>query len=93
VRQISALWKPQFPQDDGFLEIGFLDLIELRFIKAFTDAGVGLKAIRSCLDHARASVQNDHPFAMRRFRTDGRTIFLESAGVGQSPQRALCGRA
>ena len=60
------------------MEIGFRDLIELRFVKAFTDAGVGLLAIRNCLAYARDCVRDEHPFSTRRFQTDGRTIFLES---------------
>lgn len=41
-------------------------------------AGLGLKAIRQCLQFARELVGNDHPFSTRRFKTDGKTIFLES---------------
>ena len=58
--------------------MGFRDLIELRFIKAFIDHGLGLKTIRHCLDYARECVKDDRPFSTRRFQTDGRTIFLES---------------
>jgi uncharacterized protein (DUF433 family) len=74
------LWKTQWPanHEDQF-ELGFRDLIELRFVKVFTEAGVGLLAIRNCLDFARELVKDDHPFSTRRFRTDGKTIFLESA--------------
>ena len=63
---------------DDQLELGFRDLIELRFVKAFLDAGVGLLAIRNCLAYARNLVDDERPFSTRRFRTDGRTIFLES---------------
>ncbi len=74
------LWQPRWPSDgEHQFELGFRDLIELRFVKAFTDAGVGLLAIRNCLDFARKLVEDDHPFATRRFRTDGKTIFLESS--------------
>jgi uncharacterized protein (DUF433 family) len=73
------LWTPELPRFGDHLEIGFRDLIELRFIKAFLDAGLGLKAIRNCLDYARECVSDERPFSTRRFRTDGRTIFLESA--------------
>jgi uncharacterized protein (DUF433 family) len=74
------LWQIQWPaSDDGLIEIGFRDLIELRFVKVFTEAGVGLLAIRNCLNFARELVRDDHPFSTRRFRTDGKTIFLESA--------------
>jgi uncharacterized protein (DUF433 family) len=63
---------------DDHLEISFRDLIELRFVKAFVDAGVGLLAIRNCLAFARECVNDDRPFSTRRFKTDGKTIFLES---------------
>jgi uncharacterized protein (DUF433 family) len=77
-RQMPPLWQSQIPVIDEHVEIGFRDLIELRFVTAFIGAGVGLKAIRNCLDYARELVQEDRPFATRRFQTDGRTIFLES---------------
>jgi uncharacterized protein (DUF433 family) len=77
-RQIAPLWKPQLPYFEEGLVIGFRDLIELRFVSAFVNAGVGLKGIRNCLEYARECVGADHPFSTRRFRTDGRTIFLES---------------
>ncbi|MBE0702333.1 MAG: hypothetical protein IH582_04050 [Afipia sp.] len=77
-RHVPPLWRSQLSMVDDHLEIGFRDLIELRFVKAFTDAGVGLLAIRNCLEYARQCVDDDHPFSTRRFQTDGRTIFLES---------------
>jgi uncharacterized protein (DUF433 family) len=84
-RSMPPLWSPQLPQREGHVEIGFRDLIELRFVKAFIDAGVGLKAIRSCLDYARELVREEHPLATRRFRTDGRTIFLDSLEQSNDP--------
>ncbi|MFF8798654.1 MULTISPECIES: hypothetical protein [unclassified Methylobacterium] len=72
------LWEPELPRAGMRIEMGFRDLIELRFVAAFLAAGLGLRTIRSCLDHARACVEDDRPFSTRRFRTDGRTIFLDS---------------
>jgi uncharacterized protein (DUF433 family) len=87
-RYMSPLWQPQLPQfEDENLEIGFRDLIELRFVNAFVKAGVGLKAIRNCLEYARECVHDYHPFSTRRFHTDGRTIFLE--GLKRSGQKEL----
>ncbi|UXS40860.1 hypothetical protein FY150_00465 [Agrobacterium tumefaciens] len=77
-RQIPPLWTTQHVSVEDHLEIGFRDLIELRFVKAFIDAGVGLLAIRNCLEYARECAKDDRPFSTRRFQTDGRTIFLES---------------
>ncbi len=75
---MPPLWTSQHAEVQEHLEIGFRDLIELRFVKAFTDAGVGLLAIRNCLEYARECVHDERPFSTRRLQTDGRTIFLES---------------
>ena len=76
--QMAPLWTPQLPQRDGRLELGFRDLIELRFVNAFVGAGLGLNTIRRCLEYARECVADERPFSTQRFRTDGRTIFLET---------------
>src|SRR6185312_236861 len=55
-KNIPPLWVPELPILDGHLELGFRDLIELRFVAAFAKAGMGLKAIRHCLEHAREIV-------------------------------------
>jgi uncharacterized protein (DUF433 family)/DNA-binding transcriptional MerR regulator len=72
------LWQPELPRAGTHIELGFRDLIELRFVAAFLAAGLNLRTIRNCLDHARECVVDDRPFSTRRFRTDGRTIFLDS---------------
>ncbi|WP_244441342.1 MULTISPECIES: hypothetical protein [Methylosinus] len=76
--EVPPLWTPQLPRFEDRLEIGFRDLIELRFVRAFLDAGLGLKTIRDCLALARDCAKDDRPFSTRRFQTDGRTIFMES---------------
>lgn len=78
IHHSEPLWEPDIPEFDAHVELSFRDLIELRFIHAFVQAGIGLKAIRNCLIHARDCVQSDRPFSSGRFRTDGKTIFLES---------------
>jgi uncharacterized protein (DUF433 family) len=71
------LWQPDYANDDDLLEISFRDLIELRFVKAFRDIGLSLIAIRECYQRAAEEVHDARPFSTRRFRTDGKTIFLE----------------
>jgi uncharacterized protein (DUF433 family) len=75
---MPPLWRPELPAFNNHIELGFRDLIELRFVNAFLEAGVGLKAIRNCIEYARECVHDDRPFSTRRFQTDGRTIFLDS---------------
>ena len=78
-RYMPPLWQPQLERGDDHLELSFRDLIELRFVKAFIEAGLGLQTIRSCLAYARDCVGDGRPFSTHRFLTDGRTIFLDSA--------------
>jgi hypothetical protein len=74
----APLWLPQLPRLGEHLELGFRDLIELRFVLAFLEHNVGLNVIRRCLENARKIVGDDRPFSTHRFRTDGKSIFLES---------------
>ncbi len=75
---MPPLWQPQLPRTDRHLELSFRDLIELRFVNAFVKAGLTVQTIRRCLDTARDCVKDARPFSTRRFRTDGRTIFLDT---------------
>ena len=76
-RHSPPLWTPDYTNDDGQIELSFRDLIELRFVKAFRDAGVSLATIRLCFERAAELVDDCRPFSTKRFHTDGRTIFLE----------------
>src|SRR5947209_6675362 len=58
---MPPLWTPQLPRHDDHLELGFRDLIELRFVYAFTKANLSLMTIRRCLEFARDCVQDDRP--------------------------------
>ena len=55
--------------------LSFLELIELHFVKMFRDAGVSLQTIRRAAKMAAKQFGTNHPFAVHRFDTDGRTIF------------------
>lgn len=74
----EPLWTSELPSYDNKIELSFRDLIELRFVESFLRAGLGLKTIRHCLDSARESVNDMRPFSTQKFRTDGRTIFLDT---------------
>jgi hypothetical protein len=47
-RHSGPLWRPDYANDDDVLELSFRDLVELRFVKAFRDAGLGLATSRAC---------------------------------------------
>jgi uncharacterized protein (DUF433 family) len=78
ITETTPLWSPQLPRLGESLEIGFRDVIELRFVLALMKHGVGLNVIRRCLENARKIIGEDHPFSTHQFRTDGKSIFLES---------------
>ena len=69
------LWVGQLAESnlDG---IGFRDLIELRFVKTFRDAGVSLNVIRKTLDAAKQELSPEYPFTCREFQSDGKRIFF-----------------
>jgi uncharacterized protein (DUF433 family) len=69
----------QLPPINGRTVLGFLDLIEARFVRHFDHLGLSPQFIRSVAEKLRAWQHIDHPFATnKRFRTDGRTIIMET---------------
>lgn len=55
--------------------VTFLELMELHFISMFRSENVSLQTIRKAALAASNRFKTDYPFAVRRFDTDGRTIF------------------
>jgi uncharacterized protein (DUF433 family)/DNA-binding transcriptional MerR regulator len=70
----------QLPLIGGKTVLGFLDLIEARFIKHFKDLDLSSQTIRKIAQRLRERHHTDHPFATNKaFRTDGKTILMEIA--------------
>ncbi len=76
-RRVPPVLDGQVPVIGDTVGLGFLDLLEIRFVHAFRQFGVSLPVIRSAAQSAREIFQQDHPFARKRFKTDGRRIFAE----------------
>jgi uncharacterized protein (DUF433 family) len=69
----------QLPPINGRTVLGFLDLIEARFVKHFYDLDLSMQTIRKVAEKLRRRYNTDHPFATnKRFRTDGKKIFMET---------------
>jgi uncharacterized protein (DUF433 family) len=65
---------------DGRLAFSFVNLMEIRFIAFFENAGVKLPHIRAILSEAKSLLDHPHPFATSIvFRTDGRRILAKIA--------------
>lgn len=80
VRRFSPpLWRAQLADADlNEPSIGFQDLLELRLVNAFVQHGVSLTVIRATVDSAREEFGTAYPLTAKRFRTDGKKIFLEA---------------
>jgi hypothetical protein len=63
--------------EDGQTALSFADLIEVRCVHAFLEAGVSWKTLRMAHTRAVNLLGVDHPFATQRFFTDGHTILTK----------------
>lgn len=83
VRHSAPVLRENISADLSFVELSFLDLMELRCVHAFLEEGVSWPVLRRSVEHA-ASKFGDHPFCRHRFETDGRRIFADvAAGTGE----------
>lgn len=76
----APLWHLQYEDDEELgpeSVLGFRDLLELRTVARFIEQGVSLRVIRATIDAAREYL-GDYPLHSRRFRTDGKRIFLDA---------------
>ncbi len=73
VSQASPLVPRRLPADERALT--FVELMELHFIKMFRSEGVPMQTIRKASAAAAAKFSSNYPFSVKRFDTDGRTIF------------------
>lgn len=69
-------------------EIGFLDMLEIRFVEHFRRQGVSLQSLRVAARKAREVLNVDHPFATSdvKFQTDRTRIFLQTATETGDPR-------
>lgn len=75
-RHYDRLWKPQIDIGDERIYLGFRDLTEVRVVDALIRAGLSAQRVRRAIQLARERYGFDRPLSTRRFRTDGRNVFL-----------------
>ncbi len=73
----------QYQPIEKVQELGFLDLIEVRFVEHFRKQGVSLQALRKAAATAREQWQQQHPFATSntKYLTDRVEVFAKTAEV------------
>lgn len=76
-RRSEPVWQAQLKPIQNTIALGFLDLMEVRFVQAFVNAGLSLVKIRKAAKLAAEFIGQDHPFSTQKFRTDGNRIFAE----------------
>lgn len=77
-RRSPAVITRQLPDlAEGQYALTFLDFIELKFVAAFREAGVSMTVIRAAAGNAARFFDTTHPFAVRKFATDGQRIFAQ----------------
>lgn len=69
----NGLIARQLPPHEDTLT--FAELIELHFVKMFRDEGVSLQTIRATSKKAAERFHSAYPLSVKRFDTDGKTIF------------------
>jgi uncharacterized protein (DUF433 family) len=80
------LWRPQIDLDDGRVYLGFRDLMEARVADVFISRGLSPQKVRRAIELASEMLAEERPLSTARFRTDGRTVFLQvlqEGGVDQ----------
>lgn len=78
-RRAAPVWRGQWSPIEGQLALGFMDLIELRFVDAFLRAGVGWREMRLARAAASRKLCRDHPFCTGLFCTEGKSVLEDLA--------------
>ena len=57
--------------------MSYLQLIEVAVVAAMRGSGISLSEIRDTREYASKTWRSEYPFAEHRFKTDGRSLFLD----------------
>jgi uncharacterized protein (DUF433 family) len=71
--------QPDLPIIKGTIALSFVELMELRVVRALVSHGLSLQHVRRAAQLASHAFGTAHPFAARRVFTDGRSIFTTLA--------------
>jgi uncharacterized protein (DUF433 family) len=71
--------QPDLPTIRGTIALSFIELMELRVVRALVGRGLSLQHVRRAANLASSDFGTTHPFAVRRVFTDGRSIFATLA--------------
>ncbi|MCF3638613.1 DUF433 domain-containing protein [Rhizobium sp. TRM95111] len=69
--------------------LSYLQLIEVGVVAAMRKGGVPLNAVRSARDYLAKEMNAEFPFAQYEFKTDGKSLILDSEAVDKSVKDKL----
>lgn len=77
-KNYAPLWEGQLPPLENKVALGFLDLIEIKFVDAFLNIGVSWAVIHKVREKAQKLYPDtNHPFCTKQFVTDGCQIIRD----------------
>jgi len=74
----EPIWPAHYRFMQNTTEISFVDLIELRVVRALRLNGVSLQSIRYAIKYAKDRFGVDRPLSALRFKTDGPEILVDA---------------
>lgn len=82
-RTVQRLWKGDIEALDSHYALSFLDLMEAQYVVAFRAQGVSWLELRRAHERAAIEEKTQHPFATRRYMTDGQAIVRHLPDFGK----------
>jgi uncharacterized protein (DUF433 family)/DNA-binding transcriptional MerR regulator len=83
---ISPIFQSDYAKIESKKALSFMDVIEILFIKSFQKYGLSIQLIRKAVEKASLILSSQHPFAMKKFYTDGKTILARIARESEIPE-------
>jgi len=74
----KPLWTAYYQYMEDTTELSFVDLIEVRVVKALRRAGVSTQSIRFAIGLAETRFGVERPLATQNFRVSGRQILMDA---------------
>ena len=85
-KRYDALWHPQTDLGEDGIFLGFRDLQEIRVVAAFIERGLSPQRVRQAIVLARELLSEERPLSTSRFRTDGRSVFVQVVEQDREPK-------
>jgi uncharacterized protein (DUF433 family) len=74
----TPIWTGHYQFVDDSTEISFIDLIELRVVRALRHCGISLQSIRYAIEFAKNKFDIERPLSTLNFKTDGAEILVDA---------------